>query len=121
MSYLQDNSPAAIVARHQQAQRDFQDWMFATYAKLGRDVWANPHASPAEILTAYGNQAAEMFRVSALVGELHYKVTGQVISPVPAGYEYAINEDGTVTITAEPPAPELEEEPNEPISSEPES
>lgn len=115
MSYLQDNSPAAIVARHQQDQRALLDWFVATYTKLGRDIWANPHATPQQLLEAYGPQAAEMFRVSALTGKFHFDVKGQAINPVPPGYEYTINEDGTVTITAEPPAPEPEpEEANEP-------
>jgi hypothetical protein len=71
----------------------------STYINGTLSFWNNPYYTPAEMSTALGNDAKEMF-------ELHYKL-GQLINSIkPEAIletnshigNFTLNEDGTVTV-----------------------
>lgn len=81
-----------------------QTWtaMQKLFADCGRFVWANPRTTPQQALDAFGPDAVELFKLSDAYCAMVQAYTGQAVSVVPAGWNYAINPDGTVTVTQQP-------------------
>jgi hypothetical protein len=66
-------------------------------------IWNNPSdATPQQTVAAMGTNAAALFQLSSLICVLIGQITGTTPSVMPAGWSYAANSDGTVTLT--PPA-----------------
>lgn len=64
-------------------------------------VWSNPHGlSPQQVLNCYGTDAMKLFQLSNVIAEqLTLNGIGDFSRVVPEGWTYAINPDGTVTVT----------------------
>lgn len=69
-----------------------------------RLFWANSRATPAEIATALGTDAREVFELHGKLGQLIASVKPETILPGMAVVgEFAYNDDGAVTILSSPP------------------
>ena len=79
--------------------------------KMFNLFWKNPNCTPMQMSEMYGTEAVALFVKLAT-----WQAVLQQINPdyvplvVPAGYEYVINEDGSVTITAVEVEPVVEPE-----------
>ncbi len=66
-------------------------------------VWANPSGlTPQQAVAYLGTNAAAVFQLSGLLCGLIGTISGTTPSPMPPGWAFTANADGTVTLT--PPA-----------------
>ncbi len=76
------------------------------FAQLAAFVWANNYFTPQQVFDAFGTNAADLFKCAAAFEAMVAAYTGTApASPVPAGWAYTLNADGTVTVTGPNPAP----------------
>jgi hypothetical protein len=66
-------------------------------------IWSNPNGlTPQQAVANFGTNAAALFSLSALLCGLIGAISGTAPSPMPVGWSFTANSDGTVTLT--PPA-----------------
>jgi urease accessory protein UreF len=71
-----------------------------TYNRNYKAVWSNANATPADVVTAMGTQAALVFAHSAALATLlNGLVADSVTATIPAGYTVTVNGDNSVTVT----------------------
>jgi hypothetical protein len=73
------------------------DMLKSNYEDSFMTLWANPNATPQEILDLYGTNASQLFVVSRATAMFIKSVDPSWTPPV-SPKEFTINEDGTVTI-----------------------
>ena len=78
--------------------------MQRSFDTLSAFVWQNPLGfDPQTVLNGFGTEAADMFKLLNAYSGMVQAYTGTAPpSPVPAGWSYTVNADGTVTVTASP-------------------
>lgn len=111
MSILNDRKvpevdPAAMVSRQliNQAKSTF-DNLVSVFNSSSRQFWKNPRATPQEIASALGSDAAEVFALHAKIGALLDQVKPEAIAEGKSFVgEFTVNNDGTITVPA-PAAP----------------
>ena len=111
MSILNESAPtppnkAEIAAKRlvQTARQTFKQNVDA-FNNGAKAFWANPGATPTEIATALGADAAEVFKLHALLGQMLAQIDATKIAEGLAVVgQFTMNQDGTVTVTE--PAPE---------------
>lgn len=71
----------------------------ALFQRAATFVWANNALTPQQAVDAFGKDAAELGKISALTASYLAAATNtEPTSPVPAGFTWNANVDGTVTI-----------------------
>lgn len=74
--------------------------MIQVFNTSSRLIWNNTQASPEEMFTAFGTDAAQLFVMSGAIITLANTVAGVSLpSPVPPNYSFTINNDGSVTLS----------------------
>ena len=75
--------------------------MLVTWRNLYEQVWANPFGlTPQQVLDLVGADAAKLFALSSQIAEMLNQIQpGCVVNAVPEGWKYAVNGDGTVTVS----------------------
>jgi len=63
-------------------------------------VWNNPDGTAQQAVATLGTNAASVFELSNLLCGLIGSITGSTPSPMPVGWSYTANADGTVTLIA---------------------
>lgn len=86
--------------------------MGIVFAQLSRAIWSNPRSAggPQKAFDFLGPRGATVFKLAAGYITFVKATTGADLpSPVPAGWTYAVNDDGSVTVT-EPPTLAIEDQ-----------
>ena len=63
-------------------------------------VWANPNATPPEVVTAMGTNAVKVFEASGSLAIFLNSLGADVVATMPTGWNFVANEDGSVTLTS---------------------
>jgi len=73
--------------------------MQRSFDSLSTFVWQNPLGfDPQTVLNGFGTEAGDMFKLLGAYSGMVQAYTGAAPpSPVPAGWSYTVNPDGTVT------------------------
>ncbi len=96
---------AQTAAQHQARMQNLWGQLQREFTNLTAFVWANSNATPQQAFDAFATNAGDLFNLANAYGAMVQAYSGTAPpSPVPAGYSYTINADGTVTVTS-PPAP----------------
>lgn len=98
-------TPAQVLANSaaMYAQQMNNIWLYLqkTFQSIATFIWANPNATPQQAFDAFGVNAGDLFKLAGAYQAMVAAYTGAApASPVPAGWSYVINPDGTVTVTA---------------------
>jgi hypothetical protein len=100
-------TPAETAAKHiiAQARQSFGG-MVRSFNDGSRNFWNNPQgATPAEIASALGTDAREVFELHYALGQLIASVKPEAIAEgLSLIGQFTMNEDGTVTIIEPPPS-----------------
>lgn len=98
--------PTADQIRQYQALRMQADiaaqWqaMQSVFNTVASYIWGSTEHTPQQALDAFGTNAADLFNLSNAYLGMIAAYTGQAVtSPVPTGWKYTINQDGTVSVT----------------------
>jgi hypothetical protein len=96
-------------------------YMVARYNGMMGQIWANGTLTPHEAVAALGTSAVSLFTkagaLKALIVSQAPAMASQ-LAPVPEGWAFAPNADGTVSLTYTPP-PEPDPEPEAPVEEAP--
>ncbi len=93
-----DPAKQAAQRMRMQAKQTYRQ-LIDTFNRGARQFWANSNATPAEIAAELGEDAAAVFQLHGLLGQLLAQVRPEAIAAgmsVVGEFEY--NEDGTITV-----------------------
>ncbi len=98
---LPPNDPARVAAGQIVQSANFLwNQLPQKYLSAYKALWNNPEATPQQVVAALGTQAAMIFTRSAeLAAFLTAAGVTRIPTGVPAGWSYAANPDGSVTLT----------------------
>ena len=74
----------------------------SSFVKSYSLTWSNKDATPEEVVSAMGNQAAKMFTLSAMIAQVLIAAGVPVAPGCPNGWSATLNADGTVTVAKKP-------------------
>ncbi len=88
--------------RLQNNTSDLWRQMQQSFESLSGFVWQNPLGfDPQTVLNQFGTGAGDLFKLVDAYASMVLAYTGTALpSPVPAGWSYTVNADGTVTVKA---------------------
>jgi hypothetical protein len=90
-------------AQHKKQLQSKWDELAKLFESLGYFIWKDK--DPQSVLNAFGTDAADLFKCSSAYRTMVQSYTGTApASPIPKGWSYTLNSDGTVTVTAPVPA-----------------
>src|ERR1700721_1041396 len=89
---------------HMQSVNNLWQQMQQAFSTIGQFCWNPPQGyTVQQMFDLFGTSAGSLFQLSNAYMQMMQTVTGTAPpSPVPVGWKYTINKDGTVTVT--PPA-----------------
>lgn len=107
-----DNNPAPEPPVAERVAQQLKQQCRMTYQQLvqsfnqgAQSFWKNPRANPSEIAAALGTDAKEVFELHGKIGALLATIKPEAIASGAAVVgQFTYNENGTVTVTDQPPA-----------------